>query len=50
MDEVIRIVEGLQFFENHGRVCPAGWQSEADGMSPDQAGVAAYLKENASKL
>ena len=26
MDEVIRMVEALQFHEEHGEVCPAGWK------------------------
>jgi peroxiredoxin (alkyl hydroperoxide reductase subunit C) len=26
VDEVVRVVEALQFFEEHGQVCPAGWQ------------------------
>ncbi|MEJ2754791.1 MAG: peroxiredoxin, partial [Gammaproteobacteria bacterium] len=26
MDELIRLVDALQFHEEHGEVCPAGWQ------------------------
>lgn len=50
MDEVVRIVEALQFFEEHGQVCPAGWQKGSDGMTNTPEGVASYLSENAEKL
>lgn len=43
VDEAIRIVDALQFFEEHGEVCPANWQKGADGMNPSAAGVASYL-------
>ena len=50
MDELIRMVDALQFFEEHGEVCPAGWNKGQKGMNADAAGVAAYLAENAAKL
>jgi peroxiredoxin (alkyl hydroperoxide reductase subunit C) len=50
MDEVVRIVEALQFFEKNGQVCPAGWNKGDEGMKNTPAGVAAYLSENATKL
>jgi peroxiredoxin (alkyl hydroperoxide reductase subunit C) len=50
MDEVVRIVEALQFFENHGQVCPAGWTKGDAGMTNTPEGVASYLAENADKL
>jgi peroxiredoxin (alkyl hydroperoxide reductase subunit C) len=50
MDEVVRIVEALQFFENHGQVCPAGWQQGKAGMTNTPDGVAAYLADNAADL
>ncbi|MCF7969105.1 MAG: peroxiredoxin [Methylococcaceae bacterium] len=50
MDELIRIVDALQFVEEHGEVCPAGWSKGSKGMTPDAKGVAAYLAENAAKL
>jgi peroxiredoxin (alkyl hydroperoxide reductase subunit C) len=50
MDEVVRIVEALQFFENHGQVCPAGWQKGKAGMTNTPAGVASYLADNAGEL
>ena len=50
VDEMVRMVEALQFTEEHGEVCPAGWQKGQDGMRPDAAGVASYLKTHAEAL
>ena len=50
MDEVVRVVEALQFFEKNGQVCPAGWTKGASGMTTSPEGVAAYLGDNAEKL
>jgi len=50
IDEIIRVVEALQFHEEHGEVCPAGWNKGDKGMNASPAGVAKYLAENASKL
>lgn len=50
MDELIRMVDALQFFEEHGEVCPAGWNKGQSGMKADAEGVASYLSSNADKL
>jgi len=50
VDEMLRLVDALQFHEEHGDVCPAGWQKGDEGMTPDSAGVADYLAKNADKL
>lgn len=50
MDELLRIVDALQFHEEHGEVCPAGWNKGDSGMKDSAAGVASYLTENADKL
>ena len=50
MDEVVRIVEALQFFEEYGQVCPAGWNKGDDGMTNTPEGVASYLSDNAENL
>lgn len=33
MDELIRLVDALQFHEEHGEVCPAGWNKGDKGMT-----------------
>jgi peroxiredoxin (alkyl hydroperoxide reductase subunit C) len=50
VDEFIRLVDALQFTEEHGEVCPAGWKKGDKGMNASPEGVAKYLAENASKL
>jgi len=50
IDEMLRMVDALQFFEEHGEVCPAGWNKGKKGMKADPKGVAEYLASEASKL
>ena len=50
VDEAIRMVDALQFFEQHGEVCPAGWQKGKPGMKASTAGVAEYLAAHAAEL
>ena len=50
VDEMIRMVDALTFTQEHGEVCPAGWQDGDKGMKPDAEGVASYLAENADSL
>ena len=49
-DELLRVVDALQFVEEHGEVCPAGWNKGQEGFKPDADGVASYLSANADKL
>ena len=50
IDEIIRTVEALQFFEENGEVCPAGWNKGDKGMNATPDGVASYLAENEGSL
>ena len=50
MDELLRMVDALQFHEEHGEVCPAGWKKGDAGMNASPAGVAEYLATNEAKL
>lgn len=50
VDEAIRMLDALQFHEEHGEVCPAGWNKGKAGMKADPAGVADYLAKHASEL
>lgn len=50
VDEAIRMLDALNFHEEHGEVCPANWNRGDEGMTADAAGVAKYLKKHASKL
>lgn len=50
IDEMLRMVDALQFHEEHGDVCPAQWEKGQEGMGASPDGVAKYLSENAAKL
>ncbi|MBW7935942.1 MAG: peroxiredoxin, partial [Flavobacteriales bacterium] len=43
VDEALRMVDALQFFEENGEVCPANWHKGQAGMSATHEGVADYL-------
>ena len=46
IDEALRMVDALQFFEKHGDVCPANWQEGKEAMKPTAEGVADYLSKH----
>jgi len=50
IDEMLRMVDTVQFTEEHGEVCPAGWNKGEDGMKPNSDGVAEYLEGHAEAL
>lgn len=43
VDEAMRMVDALVFFEERGEVCPANWSAGQDGLKDTHAGVASYL-------
>jgi peroxiredoxin (alkyl hydroperoxide reductase subunit C) len=43
VDEAIRMLDALQFFEENGEVCPANWHKGDEAMKPTADGVAKYL-------
>lgn len=50
VDEMLRLVEALQFTEEHGEVCPAGWHKGDAGMKPSAEVVSQYLSKHEKKL
>lgn len=50
IDEAIRMVDSLKFFQEHGEVCPAGWHKGKKGMKADAKGVADYLAHHSTEL
>jgi peroxiredoxin (alkyl hydroperoxide reductase subunit C) len=50
IDEMLRMVDALNFHEEHGEVCPAGWEEGKEGMDASPDGVAKFLSENAEGL
>lgn len=50
VDELLRIVDALEFHEKHGEVCPAGWTKGKDGIKPTTEGIASFLAHQAKAL
>ncbi len=50
MDELLRLVDALQFHEAHGEVCPANWQKGKTAIKATSEGIASYLANNAEGL
>ena len=46
VDEALRMVDALQFFEENGEVCPANWHKGDTAMKETHEGVADYLAKN----
>lgn len=47
IDEALRVLDALQFTEEHGEVCPANWKNGEEAMKPTAEGVANYLAKHA---
>ena len=43
VNEAIRMVDALQYFEENGEVCPANWEKGDEAMKPTHEGVADYV-------
>ncbi len=50
VDEILRLVDALQYHEAHGEVCPAGWVKGRAALKASSEGVASYLAANAEEL
>ena len=48
--EILRLVDALQFTEEHGEVCPANWKKGDTAIQASPSGIAKYLTENAGNL
>lgn len=46
VEEALRMVDALQFFEENGEVCPANWHKGDEGMKASADGVADYLSNH----
>ncbi len=47
VEEALRVLDALQYTEEHGEVCPANWREGEDAMTPTADGVAEYLASHA---
>ncbi len=43
VDEVLRMVDALQYFEENGEVCPANWKKGDKALKATQEGISDYL-------
>lgn len=43
VEEVLRVVDALQFTEKYGEVCPANWKNGAKAMKPSENGLKEYF-------
>jgi len=50
IDEMIRMVDAMQFTDEHGEVCAAGWKKGDEGMEATTEGVAKYLGKHEGDL
>lgn len=49
VEEVLRVLDALQFTEEYGEVCPANWKKGDKAMKATQEGVSEYLSKNELK-
>ncbi|MDC1046936.1 peroxiredoxin, partial [Candidatus Pseudothioglobus singularis] len=50
VDEMLRMVDALDFHTENGEVCPAGWNKGDEGIKENADGIAEYLSKNVSNL
>lgn len=43
VDEALRMIDALQYFEENGEVCPANWKKGDKALKPTQEGISDYL-------
>ena len=46
VDETLRMVDALTFFEENGEVCPANWVAGKEGLKDTHEGIASYLTKH----
>lgn len=46
IEDALRVVDALQFFEKNGEVCPANWIKGKKAMKATHKGVVEYLSKN----
>jgi peroxiredoxin (alkyl hydroperoxide reductase subunit C) len=46
VDEALRMVDALNYTEEHGEVCPADWKEGEDALNANADGIASYLSKH----
>lgn len=50
VDEIIRMVDAMDFHVNEDKMCPAGWNLGLEGIDADDDGAAQFLAKNSTQL
>jgi peroxiredoxin 2/4 len=50
IDEILRVFDAIDFFEQYGEVCPANWHKGDKGMQASPQGVVDYLSTQSENL
>lgn len=50
VDELLRLIDALEFHEKHGEVCPANWTKGKAAIKPTTEGIASFLASEATQL
>lgn len=50
IDEMLRMTDTLNFYNEHGEVCPANWHKGDQAIKANPEGIKKYLEKNSSKL
>lgn len=50
IDEIIRVLEGLQTYQKTGKLLPAGWSQGQETLTPTQEHLSDYMVRNAANL
>jgi len=45
IDEVLRVLDAVDFSQEHGEVCPANWKKGDKAMKPTAAGLKEFVKK-----
>jgi peroxiredoxin 2/4 len=45
VDETLRMIDALQFYEQRGEVCPADWRKGEKALTPSSSGLKEYFAE-----
>jgi len=45
VEETLRLIEGFQFADKHGQVCPANWKKGQSTIKPNHTDKIEYFSE-----
>ncbi len=48
VNEMIRMIDAIEFHHQYGEVCPANWEPGKDGITTSSQGISSYLEKHFS--